>query len=400
MTAEQLLTADLPFAAEPADRPSALAAVIRSSFTLVESRTDELARVFYATLFASAPQIRAMFPVSMQVQRSRLLRALMHVVQLVDQPNDLFPFLEQLGRDHRKFGVLAEHYDTVGHALLTALATVAGPGWTDEARQAWTDAYAMVAGAMRAAAQADDGPASWPAEVVEHRRIGWDIAVVTLRPEEPIPYRAGQYVSIETPQRPRLWRYLSPANAPRDDGILQFHVRAVREGWVSRAVVSHTQVGDSWRIGPPMGRMAVDPTSDRDLLMVAGGTGYAPIRALIEDLARRPAPPQTQVFLGGRTWDDLYDLRGLRELSYLHPWLDVVPVVEHDLDPGPDLAGSTSTGGAELGTLADVVTRYGAWVDHDVLVCGSPAMIRSTVSRMLVAGTPLDHIRYDPFTVD
>ena len=53
-----------------------------------------------------------------------------------------------------------------------------------------------------------------------------------------------------------------------------------------------------------------------------------------------------------------------------------------------------------LGTLADVVTRYGAWAGHDVLVCGSPAMIRATVSRMLVAGTPLDRIRYDPFTVD
>ena len=57
-------------------------------------------------------------------------------------------------------------------------------------------------------------------------------------------------------------------------------------------------------------------------------------------------------------------------------------------------------GGAERGTLADVVTRYGAWAGHDVLVCGSPAMIRATVSRMLVAGTPLDRIRYDPFTVD
>ena len=45
--------------------------------------------------------------------------------------------------------------------------------------------------------------------------------------------------------------------------------------------------------------------------------------------------------------------------------------------------------GAERGQLADVVTRYGAWADHDVTVCGSPAMIRSTVSRMLVAGTPL-----------
>ena len=61
---------------------------------------------------------------------------------------------------------------------------------------------------------------------------------------------------------------------------------------------------------------------------------------------------------------------------------------------------TTTAPGAEQGTLADVVTRYGAWADHDVLVCGSPAMIRSTVSRMLVAGTPLDRIRYDPFTMD
>ena len=62
--------------------------------------------------------------------------------------------------------------------------------------------------------------------------------------------------------------------------------------------------------------------------------------------------------------------------------------------------GRRGRGGAERGTLADVVTRYGAWADHDVLVCGSPAMIRATVSRMLVAGTPLDRIRYDPFTMD
>jgi NAD(P)H-flavin reductase len=54
----------------------------------------------------------------------------------------------------------------------------------------------------------------------------------------------------------------------------------------------------------------------------------------------------------------------------------------------------------EHGTLADVVTRFGSWPDRDVLVCGSPAMIRATVSRMLVAGTPLDRITYDPFTLD
>jgi NAD(P)H-flavin reductase len=171
---------------------------------------------------------------------------------------------------------------------------------------------------------------------------------------------------------------------------MEFHVRAVEGGWVSRAIVAHSRVGDTWRIGPPMGRMGLDPASDRDLLMVAGGTGMAPIKAVLEHLAGQERRPRTQVFVGGRTWEDLYDFPALRKLSYSNPWLDVIPVVETDDDES----------GAQRGTLADVVTRYGAWADHDVLVCGSPSMIRATVSRMLVAGTPLDRIRYDPFTMD
>ncbi len=392
MTTEQLLTGELttstPAAAAKADDTVAL---IRSSFALVAPQAEELARHFYATLFGRAPETRDLFPVNMEVQRSRLLRALVHVVQMVDRPDELVPFLEQLGRDHRKFGVLAEHYDAVGAALLGTVAEFAGPAWTPRVERAWTDAYGIVASAMRAAAQGERGPATWTGRVVEHRRIGWDLAVVGVQADEPVPYRAGQYVSVETPQRPRLWRYLSPAVAPRDDGRLEFHVRAVPGGWVSRAVVAHARVGDIWRIGPPMGRMRVDRDSGRDVLMVAGGTGAAPVRALLEDLARGTGQPRTQVFVGGRTWDDLYDFTALRRLSYSNPWLDVIPVVERD---------DTGAGGAELGTLADVVTRYGAWADHDVTVCGSPAMIRATVSRMLVAGTPLDRITYDPFTLE
>jgi NAD(P)H-flavin reductase len=143
-----------------------------------------------------------------------------------------------------------------------------------------------------------------------------------------------------------------------------------------------------------MGRMSVEPQSDTPLLMVTGGTGMAPIKALLEDFTQRSHAPRTQLFLGGRTWDDLYDIDALHQLSYEHDWLDIVPVIERDDDR------SDVRGGAERGTLADVVTRYGAWAGHDVLVCGSPAMIRATVSRMLVAGTPLDRIRYDPFTME
>ncbi|MBW0092115.1 flavohemoprotein [Pseudonocardia sp. KRD-184] len=390
MTAEQLLTADLPSVGESRSEASGTVEVIRSSWAVVEPQAENVGRHFYATLFSRAPETRDLFPVNMEVQRSRLLRALVHVVQMVDQPDDLVPFLEQLGRDHRKFGVLTQHYDAVGFALVSAIREFADDAWTPQVDKAWNDAYRIVADAMRTAAQAERGPASWLGRVVGHERKGWDLAVITVQTSEPIPYRAGQYLSVETPQRPRLWRYLSPANAPRPDGTLEFHVRAVNSGWVSRAIVAHSRVGDTWRIGPPMGRMSIDKESDRDLLMIAGGTGMAPLKALLEDLAAQPKRPRTQVFVGGRSWEDLYDFAALRKLSYSNNWLDVIPVVESDEDET----------GAEHGTLADVVTRYGAWADHDVLVCGSPSMIRATVSRMLVAGTPLDRIRYDPFTMD
>ncbi|WP_086781372.1 FAD-binding oxidoreductase [Crossiella equi] len=364
--------------------------LIRESFAVVEPRSEEVAQFFYGMLFSLAPQTRELFPANMEVQRSRLLRALVHVVQMVDRPDDLVPFLKQLGRDHRKFGVVSAHYEAVGTALLAAIKRFAGDAWTPAVERAWAEAYTIMAQTMLEAAAADDNPAFWTASVIDHQRLSWDLAVVRVKPDHPVPYRAGQYLSVETPQRPRLWRYYSPANAPSPDGVMEFHIRAVNNGWVSRSVVGHTQIGDTWRIGPPMGRMGIDRSSKRDILMVAGGTGVAPMRAMLDEMAAYGENPKVHLFVGGRTRGDLYDLDTLQRLAMGNPWLTVVPVLESD--PGAR--------GVEHGTLADVVTRYGAWNDRDVLVCGSPAMIRATVSRMLVAGTPLDRIRYDPFTLD
>ena len=364
--------------------------LVRDSFALVSPRSDEVSKFFYGMLFTLAPNAREMFPANMEVQRSRLLRALVHVVQLVDRPDDLVPFLRQLGRDHRKFGVITSHYEAVGTALLAAVKRFSGEAWTDNVERAWAEAYTIMARSMLEAADADEGPAWWPATVVRHERLSWDLAIVWLQPDYPVPYYAGQYVSVEVPQRPRMWRYLTPANAPSEDGLIEFHIRGVAGGWVSRAVVAHCREGDQWRIGPPMGRMRVDRESGRDLVMVAGGTGLAPMRSLIDELSQWGENPRVHLFFGGRNREDLYDLDALLNMAAHNPWLTVVPVLESE----PDVPGF------EHGTLADVVTRYGAWADRDVLVSGSPAMIRSTVSRMLVAGTPLDRIIYDPFTLD
>ncbi|WP_186382317.1 globin domain-containing protein [Amycolatopsis rhizosphaerae] len=369
---------------------TAMVRLIRDSWVKAEPYLPEVTQFFYGMLFTLAPATRDFFPINMEVQRNRMVRALVHVVQMVDQPEDLVPFLRQLGRDHRKFGVVPKHYEAIGTALLAAMKTQLGPDWTPEVERAWAEAFTIVARQMQEAAAADTNPPSWRGRVAEHRRLSWDLAMVRIEPEQPIPFQAGQYLSVEVPQRPRLWRYLSPANAPREDGSLEFHIRAVDGGWVSRAIVSHTQQGDTWRFGPPLGRLSVDREAGRDVLMIAGGTGVAPLQALLDELSQWGENPKVRLFYGGRTREDLYALEGLRMVASCNPWFTVTPVIEK----GPALVG------CEQGTLADVVTRHGAWPGHEVLVSGSPAMIRATVSRMLVAGTALEQIHYDPFTID
>lgn len=369
---------------------SKMVRLIRESYAVVEPHSDEVAKFFYGTLFSIAPHTRELFAANMEVQRSRLLRALVHFIQMVDKPDELLPFLQQLGRDHRKFGVVTQHYEAVGTALLAAIKRFAGDTWTDQVERAWAEAYTVMASAMTEAAAADDGPAWYTGQVLHHERLSWELAVLRVQTDHPMPYLPGQYVSVEVPQRPRMWRYLSPANAPSEDGVMEFHVRAVDGGWVSRALVGHAKPGDQWRIGSPMGRLTVDRENSPDILMIAGGTGITPLRAIIDDLAQYGENPRVQLFYGGRTRDDLYDLENLRRIAMHNPWLTITAVLEND----PDVDG------VEHGTIADVVSRYGAWEDWDVLVSGSPAMIRATVSKMLVAGTALDHIRYDPFTLD
>jgi NAD(P)H-flavin reductase len=374
----------------PQQDASDMVAIIRSSFEAVAPRADELTQLFYGWLFRIAPETRELFPVTMELQRTRLLRALIHVVQMVDRPDELTVFLRQLGRDHRKFGVIGEHYDKVGQALLGAIGEIAGPLWTPEIQQAWVGAYGIVSQAMREAADAERGPAVWMARVMEHRRVAPDLAVIRVQTSQPVLYLAGQYVSVETPQRPRMWRSLTPANAPGPDCVMEFHVHTVPGGWVSRAIVSHARVGDVWRIGPPMGQMTLDPRSRADLLMVAGGTGLAPARSLIEQLMVDGSDRKVALFVGGRTWDSLYDIDTLRRMAQDNPWLTVVPVIEED----------GRRHGAETGTLGEVVARYGAWADRQVVVAGSPPMVRSTVSAMLDAGTPFMQIHYDPYHTD
>lgn len=361
--------------------------LIRASASVVEPLAEEMTVYFYAILFSRYPEVRPMFPPGMDAQRGRLLRALLRIVDLVDDPENLVRFCGRLGRDHRKFGTLPAHFPAVGECLLASLARYAGPAWTADIAAAWTRAYGAVADVMISAAEQDEAvrPAVWPATVVHRVPRGHGIAEITVRPHTPYEYAAGQYVSVETPWWPKQWRYYSPANAPREDGTLTFHVRAVVGGSVSNALVHGSAVGDVLQLGPAMGDMVLDAAVFKDLLCVAGGTGLAPIRALVEEVARRGGRHKVDLFIGARTGAELYGVDDMLRMAQRHHWLTIRSAVSHEYIPGI------------RGSLPKVLAEYGPWYQHDVYLSGPAPMVVSASETLTLNGTSPQRIHHDPF---
>ncbi|NAS20371.1 flavohemoprotein [Herbidospora sp. NEAU-GS84] len=359
--------------------------LVKESFSVVEPVAERAAAYFYGRLFAQSPHLRGMFPPAMDITRDRLFGSLTRIVWMLDSPDSLGGYLGQLGRDHRKYGVVAEHYTAVGNALLATIKRFAAEIWNAEIEAAWVAAYTAAADAMIGAADADAGrnPAWWLAEVVDHDRRAPDITVVTLRPGQRMDFVPGQYVNVQVARWPRVWRTYSIANAPRADNTITLHVRTLPGGWVSTALAQHTKIGDQILLGPPVGTMA-PPDGERDILCVAGGTGLAPLKAIVEQVISSGRRPNISMIVGARRASELYDLPDLRRLESGFPWLSVLPVVSHD---------DSYTG--MRGDLDEVVPRINTWTGHEVYVCGPATMVNTTVRRLLDSGVPLSSIHRD-----
>ncbi len=372
-----------------APEPDPAMGAIHETFALVGKAGDEAAAYFYAWLFLRQPALRDLFPPAMDEQRDRLFRALARIVQSLSTPQELASYLTQLGKDHRKYRVEPAMYDAVGDALIATLRAFAGSAFTDNAAQAWQQAYTAASSLMIRAAEQDAAaaPAFWTAEVVQHEDRGHGIAVLTIAPYEVLPFTAGQHVTVQTPRWPNVWRPYSIASCPSDDGLLSLHVKAVPGGWVSNALVRHTAPGDELIIGPPLGTMTLRDADDRDLLCIAGGTGLSPIKAITEQVIRESQPGRRrQVFLfcGARTRDELYDLKHLWRLTDAYPWLQLRPITSDD----PAFDGMQ-------GNVGRVAARYMPHRECEAYVAGPACMVRETIRVLRRAGIPGERIHCD-----
>ncbi|MFT4042948.1 MAG: FAD-binding oxidoreductase [Gordonia sp. (in: high G+C Gram-positive bacteria)] len=360
---------------------------------------DRFVRNVLTRLFAINPDLHELFPATMTHLRDEFFHVIDHVLDVVPGDtghDDLIELLAQLGRDHRKYGVVSEHYDLMYQALISEFRSVLADYWDDDTAQAVSQTMLLTTGVMRGAAQMAPGPTTWNAKVVEKYRITRDLAVIRLISTQPQQFSPGQYLEVQVPQRPRSWRNLSPAIPPNPAGELEFHVRSVRGGTVSMAIVNETVVGDTWQLAQSHGTLHI--AAGHDVLMVAGGTGLAPLRALLIDMSRRADAPATHIFYGVRYPGELYDLVVLARIASTNPWLRVTAVSEESSDPWwIDSIASPETLGIEhrIGTLADVVASSGRWDEHQALIAGSPAMVDYTRRRLIIAGVRASMIQHD-----
>jgi NAD(P)H-flavin reductase len=361
---------------------------LKESFARVAMHGDEVALFFYSDLFLRHPEVRDLFPVSMAAQRDHLLTALARIVADVDNAEQLAPLLKALGRDHRKFGALAGHYEPVGASLLATLAHFSGRDWTTELAADWLAAYRLVAKIMNDAAAEDEkvNPPFWEATVISHEMRSFDTAVFRVVTMDNFDFRPGQSVGIECDLRPRVWRFYSIANPPREDATLEFHVRMIDGGVLSPALARSLGPGSRLRLGPPVGTLTFDPGSARKVLMVAGSTGLAPLKAIAGQIAGLPDPPEVHLFVGAQSAEGLYDVADLEKLGADSPWLTITSCVSAD----PDYPG-------ERGTLPDVVARSGSWADHDAYVAGPTPMVEAMADRLSSLGVPPGQIHIEDF---
>ncbi|MFF3613453.1 globin domain-containing protein [Streptomyces sp. NPDC002580] len=362
--------------------------ILRSSFAVVERRAEFAVKYFYSHLFRHNPELRRLFPADlpqdMERQRDRLFAALTFVMDGLEDPG-LPRYLRDLGRDHRKYLAQPEHYAAVGASLIAAFAFVAGSAWSTETGKAWSEAYAtitrlMLQGAWEARHQGE--PRWWDAEVVTRTRHGDDLVALTLRPRQRLTYSPGQYVSVNMPRLPCVWRPYSLANAPRADRTVDLHISRVDNGVLSTALVRQTRVGDVLRLGAPGGGLTLRTPADRPLTLIAAGTGWAPVKALLEQLE---TAHEARLFLVARDITHLYDRPAVERLRTELPGLAVTYIT-----PAP---GRPRTQATER--LLTALGARAGWTRHDVYVAGPPDLVEEVTEALPALGTPADRVFHD-----
>jgi CDP-4-dehydro-6-deoxyglucose reductase len=221
-----------------------------------------------------------------------------------------------------------------------------------------------------------------------------DVAIVKLKlpANERLQYLAGQYIDFLLKDGHR--RSFSLANAPHDDALLELHVRHIAGGLFTDPLFTQYKGREILRLEGPFGTFYLREQSDKPIVLVAGGTGFAPIKAIVEHALHHGIDAQRPMVLywGARAKRDLYlpDLPG--EWQQRSRNFTFIPVLS---EPAADDAWPGRTGLVHEAVLADFADLSG----YQVYACGGPAMIDAARTAFTsTRGLPESEFFADSFT--
>jgi NAD(P)H-flavin reductase/ferredoxin len=227
------------------------------------------------------------------------------------------------------------------------------------------------------------------AKIVENVACTHDIHMIKLKLQEPqnIEYASGQFFEFDIPGLEETRAY-SLANKYQEGCILEFHIKRVPDGKGSNYMCD-LQVGDIVTGSGPYGSMMLR-NRDKDLIFIAGGSGMAPIKSLLEELFSESFEKEAWFFYGARTKKDLYLLNEWMDLAKQHPNFHFIPALSQP--------GATDEWDGEVGFIADVILRKLENMSNmDAYLCGPPIMIETACDALYKGGVKGTDISYDEF---
>ncbi len=226
-------------------------------------------------------------------------------------------------------------------------------------------------------------------EKLEKRADDVMLVKIKLPANERLQFLAGQYVDFQL--KDGRARSYSLANPPHDDALLELHIRHVPGGLFTDRVFTTLKERDILRLKGPLGSFFIREDSDKPMLFIAGGTGFAPIKGMLEHAFAEHTERELILYWGVRSLKDLYMAELPQQWQAERPNFSFIPVLS---DPAPEDRWQGRTGFVHDAVLADFADLSG----YQVYACGAPVMVDSAREAFTrTRGLPEDEFFADSF---
>ena len=234
-------------------------------------------------------------------------------------------------------------------------------------------------------------PRILPARVAKKEQLAHDVIALYLQlpASERLQFKAGQYIEFILKDGKR--RAFSIANAPHDSEFLQLHIRVIPGGQFSEYAANELVEKAILRLEAPFGSFFLREDSNKPIIFVAGGTGFAPVKGMIEHMLFNDIKRDIVLYRGARQLRDLYMHDLCEKWAALMPNISYIPVLS---EPNADDNWQGRTGLVHQAVLGDI--EYLS--THQAYVCGAPAMCEAAHTSFVAQGLDAEEFFSDAFT--